>query len=319
MFIWTIIIGYLLGSDWYAQDSEHRDFFASISGASLRSIGYALASGVVFNLANVLLTVLIGLVGLAVSFPICIGIGLIAGTLLDYAVQPGGSALPTLSVGLALAFAALVSMGIAYYLKSKRDKEVLVENTTSPFLVIQEEDSTYEGRNSQLSMGKLIFLCVLAGCLMACFSPLSTLAQTKTASSSEGLLNPYSCMFFFSAAVLTSSVPLCFALAKMPLDGSKPLKSFLPSKGFSIVDICMPVLGSLVWTLGTMLNFVAGAKVSFAVAYSIGQAAPMAAALWGIFWFREFTGAPTMSWVMMMFMFVFYTAAIYVIATGSTD
>ena len=81
----------------------------------------------------------------------------------------------------------------------------------------------------------------------------------------------------------------------------------------------MPVLGALVWTLGTMLNFVAGAKVSFAVAYSIGQAAPMAAAIWGIFWFQEFEGAPRKSQILMGIMFSCYTAAILVIASAGGE
>ncbi len=96
-------------------------------------------------------------------------------------------------------------------------------------------------------------------------------------------------------------------------------------------DVLMPFFGALVWTLGTLLNFVAGNKasvamcfaqvtpllfflclrltvflsffffslslpplppfsfvhqVSYAVAYAIGQAAPVAAAAWGVFWFK---------------------------------
>ena len=74
---WTleaVLLGLLLGSDWYptADDPTHEDFVRNLRGASALSIAYALASGAVFNVSNALLTKLIGLVGLAVSFPICI-------------------------------------------------------------------------------------------------------------------------------------------------------------------------------------------------------------------------------------------------------
>jgi glucose uptake protein len=324
---WTVLLGFLLGSDWYPQDEQHNSFFRSIGGASARSVGYACAGGAVFNIANVLLTVLIKMVGLAVSFPICIGIGLIAGTLLDYAVQPAGTALLPLCAGLGMALAALLSMGAAYYFKSQDEKS---PGGDAPTAVVATEASAASAAATPSSLllnppvapaverpswAKLVGLCCSAGCIMACFSPLSTLAQTPAGE--PGVLNPYSCMFFFSLAVLVTSVPICFFLARMPLDGSEPLPCFykLP-KRYSAQDVWMPVLGALVWTMGTMLNFVAGAKIDYAVAYSIGQAAPMAAALWGIFWFREFEGAPAKSRIAMGAMFALYSAAIFVIASA---
>ena len=72
------------------------------------------------------------------------------------------------------------------------------------------------------------------------------------------------------------------------------------------------------WVLGTTLNFVAGqAFSSQAVAYSIGQAAPMVAALWGIFFFREFSGAPRLTWLLLALMIGCYVGAVVSIALSA--
>jgi len=64
---------------------------------------------------------------------------------------------------------------------------------------------------------------------------------------------------------------------------------------------------------------VAGGKVSFAISYSIGQACPMVAGLWGILYFKEFKTAPTISWFLLGNMFLFYTAAIGTLALASAE
>ena len=121
IFFWSTILGFILGGDYYSDDIEHEDFIRNLKNASLTSVGYAMASGAIFNVSNSLLAVLIGLVGLSVSFPICIGIGLIAGTLLSYLAQPGNTNLPLLCAGLFLALLALVSMSLAHHYNNNKN------------------------------------------------------------------------------------------------------------------------------------------------------------------------------------------------------
>ena len=49
--------------------------------------------GFIFNIANVLLIAGIDMVGLAVAFPLSIGIALVEGTALSYLLHPQGSAI----------------------------------------------------------------------------------------------------------------------------------------------------------------------------------------------------------------------------------
>lgn len=315
IFFWAALLGLVLGGDYYSQDLEHHDFLRNLHNASIDSIGYAMGAGAIFNVANSLLAVLVGLVGLSVSFPICIGIGLIAGTLLTYCVStPYNKAhtnLSLLCLGLVLAMVALCSMALAHHLKNTTQR-----NDEETPLVITSNSSSEETPQG-LSFSRLIMLCVLCGSVMGCFSPLSALSQDVNR---PGHLNPYTCMFFFCLSAMITTAPIVFLLHSRPLDGALTQSNLWSNfSNSSCKDKVWPVLGGLVWTLGTLLNFVSGSKVSFAIAYAIGQAAPVAAALWGIFYFQEFQGAPTKSFGCMGLMFVFYGAAVAALAMSSSS
>ena len=66
IFFWAALLGLVLGGDYYSQDLEHHDFLRNLHNASIDSIGYAMGAGAIFNVANSLLAVLVGLVGLSV-------------------------------------------------------------------------------------------------------------------------------------------------------------------------------------------------------------------------------------------------------------
>jgi len=65
------------------------------------------------NIANVLLIAGIEIVGLAIAFPISIGIALVEGVVLSYALQPKGSA-GLLAAGVVMAVLAVILIGMAY-------------------------------------------------------------------------------------------------------------------------------------------------------------------------------------------------------------
>ena len=72
-----------------------------------------MVGGFIFNIANLLLVAGIAIAGLAIAFPIAIGIAVIEGVLLSYALQPKGNA-GYLAAGVALATAAIVFDAMAY-------------------------------------------------------------------------------------------------------------------------------------------------------------------------------------------------------------
>ena len=64
---------------------------ANLGRAGRTNILYALAGGTVFNVANLLLVAAISIAGLAVAFPVGIGIALIVGVLLNYVIAPAAN------------------------------------------------------------------------------------------------------------------------------------------------------------------------------------------------------------------------------------
>lgn len=82
---------------------------------------YALAGGAIFNLANMLLVAAISMAGLAVAFPVGIGLALAVGVFWNYLLNPHGDAY-LLAGGVVLVVAGMAVNGMAYgaYAAQKR-------------------------------------------------------------------------------------------------------------------------------------------------------------------------------------------------------
>jgi glucose uptake protein len=77
------------------------------------------------------------------------------------------------------------------------------------------------------------------------------------------------------------------------------------------------LLGGFIWGTGTVFNMVAASLTGVAISYAIGQSAPMVAALWGIFAWREFDGSSSRAKLYLVLMFVFYGLAILLVAKAN--
>ena len=82
----------------------------------------ALASGGVFNVANLLLVVAIRSAGLAVAFPVGIGTALVLGTSLTYLQDPSGDA-ALLGLGVALALCAVLAVARAHRAMAQQQQQ----------------------------------------------------------------------------------------------------------------------------------------------------------------------------------------------------
>ena len=125
LFYWDYAIGVLLGALVVGTDGrKHGICRKSISRRyrsrrPLTSIKLAVLGGVVFNIANLLLVAAIEIAGLAVAFPVGIGLALIVGSVWSYIVSPKANPL-LLFGGVALVTVAIVLDAAAY---RKREKE----------------------------------------------------------------------------------------------------------------------------------------------------------------------------------------------------
>ena len=77
------------------------------------------------------------------------------------------------------------------------------------------------------------------------------------------------------------------------------------------------ILGGAIWGLGNAFNLIAAGKAGPAISYGLGQGATMIAALWGVFIWKEFRGAPAGTNGLLVGMFVCFVAGLaLIIAAG---
>ncbi len=91
LFYWDYCIGVVLLSliaalTMGSMGSTGRGFLADLKQATVIALGFAFLGGVVFNLANILLVAAIDIAGMSVAFPIGIGIALVEGVIINYAL-----------------------------------------------------------------------------------------------------------------------------------------------------------------------------------------------------------------------------------------
>ena len=109
IFLISVVLAFTMGS----MHGGPTAFLPNLQAASAGNLTYAALAGFIFNIANFLLIAGIEIVGLAVAFPIAIGIALVEGVVLSYLLQPKGSA-GLLAAGVALAVVAVILIGKAY-------------------------------------------------------------------------------------------------------------------------------------------------------------------------------------------------------------
>lgn len=77
------------------------------------------------------------------------------------------------------------------------------------------------------------------------------------------------------------------------------------------------ILGGVIWGVGTVLSYIAAGKAGPAISYALGQGAPMIAALWGIFIWKEFKGSSKVVNTMLIAMFILFIAGLsFIVASG---
>lgn len=286
-FYWDYVIGIFLGSLIWgftlgSMDGGAGAFTANIAQADVNHVLFAIGAGVVFNIANLLLVSAIEIAGLAVAFPIGIGLALIVGVLLNYLITPNGN--PQLLIaGVFLVTVAIILDAFAYRLRELTHKSI---------------------------SSKGIQLSVIAGLLMGLFYPL-------VAHSLRGdrALGPYSVTLFFALGIAACSLPLNFFLMRRPPSGTGPVtfrEYWDAERIFHLWGIC----GGLIWCTGAVFSFVASNArvVGPATSYGLGQCATMVSAAWGVLVWNEFASAPKSSRRLIPWMFVVFLLGLSALA-----
>jgi glucose uptake protein len=287
LFYWDYVIGVFLGSVLWGLTlgtlgGGDTSFLSNIHQTDSTHILFALAGGAVFNVANLLLVAAVDIAGLAVAFPVGIGLALVVGVLLNYLIAAKGNPVLLFS-GVALVVLAIILDAIAYRRRESGRREVSARG---------------------------IWISIACGVLMGVFYPLVTKAVTGT-----NALGPYSVAFFFALGTALCAIPVNYLLMKKPLTGAPPVSMaqyFRARPAWHIWGI----VGGTIWCTGAVFNFVASHAqiVGPAISYAIGQGATMVSAVWGVFVWKEFRDAPSSSRKLIAPMFLLFLLGLASIA-----
>ncbi len=258
----------------------------NIRQASANSMWVAGLSGVLFNIANILLVVAIDVAGMSIAFPVGIGLALVIGTVTAYLQQPKGNA-AALFLGVAFVLAAMILSALAY--------------RKLP-------------RASTGSWAKGMLFAIVAGCLMGFFYPQlirSLSPEFNSAPILPGKLTPYTALFFFSIGVLVSNVVVNSIFMKAA--GRTYGEYFAGTLRLHSLG----VLGGAIWMLAFGLNVIASGVAGPAISYALGQGATLIAAIWGVVIWKEFRAAPKGTMPLVVSMFIGYVLGLLLIGSAS--
>ena len=291
MVIFSLIVAFTAGS----MGAEGRPFIQDLCQAGWGSIGWVLLGAVVFNISNILLSASTSIAGMSVAFPLGVGLALVMGVLNNIFFHPtAGVKTGLLWLGVALIVAAIVCNGIA---SGK---------------VSNEQRDPAQNR-------KGIILAVLAGIIMSFFSALvyNGVDINNFRSPAAGMLTPYTGMVIFTVGVFLSNFIINTIVMKKPFVG-EPVSYSEYFKGNGKTHL-VGMLGGAIWCLGTVLNYICAGTAGAAVSYALGQGAPMVAAIWGVFIWKEFLGAKKGVYGLLAAMFCLFVAglALIIISGGN--
>jgi glucose uptake protein len=286
LFYWDYSIGVLLLALLFAftlgsVGGTGRAFLPDVSQADAKWLGSAFLGGVIFNLSNILLVAAIDIAGLAVAFPVGVGLALVLGVITTYLATGSGN-VPMLAAGVASTMVAIILDAIAYKRLTSASRQLPTKG---------------------------ILLSVVAGALMGWFYSFVAraigAADPVTHALTSGKLSPYTALVLFSLGLFLSSFIWNSIAMRKPFHGERVSYRDYFTQGNTRLH-CVGILGGVIWNVGMGLNIIASTKAGPALSYGLGQGATMIGAIWGVFIWKEFKGAPHGAGRLLAAMFLFY-------------
>ncbi len=280
----SVLLAFTLGST----GSGGRSFVADLQQAEGRWLGSAFLGGVIFNLSNILLVAAIDIAGLAVAFPVGVGLALVLGVITTYWATKVGNA-PMLALGVAGIMVAIILDALAY-------KRLASSGQKAPV--------------------KGIVISVAAGLLMGFFYKYVAQAMgaidPATKALEAGKLSPYTAIVLFSLGLLLSNFLWNSIMMVKPFTGDPvPFGDYFTQGNLRLHLV--GILGGMIWNVGMSFSIIASTKAGAALSYGLGQGATMIGAFWGVFIWKEFKGAPKGTHGLLAAMFAFYLVGLAIL------
>ena len=280
IFIFALIMAFTFGS----MGNQGRSFIEDLCQADAGNLVSAAIGGVIWNTGTLLLVAAISVAGMSVAFPIGGGIGWTLGIFINYIGKPEGNPLFLFGGTAFIVLAILLSMQSYRKLARHRQK------------------TTFKG----------IVLSLLAGlCIAFFYRFVASALATDFSAADNGRISSYTAVVFFSAGALVCTALLNPFFMARPVQG-EPVKMSGWLKGDARTHL-LGMLGGAVWCLGNSVSFMAVGSASPAISYGLSNSAPVVAALWGIFVWKEFRDAPKGTSQLLVLMFACYIAGLALI------
>jgi len=286
LFYWDYVIGIVILSLIFAftlgsSGEQGRSFIADLQQADFSSLSSAFFGGIVFNAANILLGAAISISGMAVAFPVGIGLALVIGVAVNYAQNPIGD------VGLLFGGVALVILAIL--LNANAYRSLPKDQTKSPT--------------------KGLILSMVAGILMGFFYKYVADAMFLDFTQPlPGKLSPYSAVVLFALGIFGSNFLFNTLLMRRPFVGT-PVSYSDYYKG-SFKTHLTGILGGIIWCIGMAFSIIASDMAGPSISYGLGQGATMVAAFWGVYVWKEFKALPASKHILLKMMFILFLLGI---------
>jgi len=291
LYYWDYAIGVLLFGLIFAHTfgsfgSAGQPTRENLHQAAVSAVYPALISGAIFNVGNIMLVVGIDAAGMAVAFPVGVGLALVIGTVESYLQTPKGNP-ALLFAGVLLILFAMVMSGLAY--------------------------SKLPQGSGKKPLRGLIF-SALAGCIMGFFYPQLMRGISPNFNSEPiqpGMLTPYVALVLFAIGVVASN----FILNTIFMRAGKLTYAdyFRGSAKLHLIGI----LGGVIWMIALCFNVIASGVAGPAISYALGQGATLIAAIWGVLVWRELDAGPKGTKRLAGFMFAGYAAGLILIGLAT--
>ncbi|WP_420149316.1 GRP family sugar transporter [Spirosoma sp.] len=258
----SVVLAFTVGSF----GERGRSVMADIRQAELNNILLAVAGGIVFNIGNMLLTVGISMAGISIAMPVGTGLSLAVGLVVNYLAEPQGS-VPLLAIGGGAILGAMLFSALAYQTK-------------------QENADTQE--NSGGNRG--VWIALGGGLIAGFFFWLISSSLVKDLSQPDaGLLTPYTGFALFAIGLAASNPLVEHLVRRFALpdeDGQLNYQTTGRREHF------IGLSGGLLWGVGMIALLIGSKQAGDAVSYGLSQGATIISVFWGIFYWKEFEGAP---------------------------
>jgi glucose uptake protein GlcU len=319
--------------------------FLGLTQISVQRLAASLLAGATWQCGNITVALTIQIAGPGFAMCCCSSLAMTLGTGLTYWISPQGEVI-WLSSGVALAVAAAVIIFQMHRLKDRSLKRFQRRlplqssdphsHETSPQGVLpstclhDEEriDSPMQSPTApQRKTGRRVTF-IIGGCsglAVALFGGFLTLSLVH-----HDYMGPtisrYTCMFWFGFGVFITSqmtVPIFRRLLPEQFEDQPSDVSFFPGgsscsralqevRKTSAIATCLSLFGGAVWACGFWANLICSLDDGFALAYGMGQTAPLPSILWAVIIFGEFSGewVPSSAKVLLVTNVLVYMSAV---------